>query len=127
MHIGFKHSEETKEKIRQKRLGTKHTKETLEKMHEGRKGKNNVRWNGGKRFHNNGYIEASAPEHPHKSKSGYVLEHRLVMEKYLGRFLKRKEIVHHINENPSDNRLENLMIFPNITAHLNYHRKYLGM
>lgn len=77
-------------------------------------------WNGGTR-ENNGYIQIFSKGHPYKNKSNYVMEHRLVMEEHLGRYLKPEEVVHHINGNKKDNRLENLMLFKNQAEHTKFH------
>jgi len=71
-----------------------------------------------------GYKYVYAPNHPHArgSKKLYVAEHRLVMEKKIGRYLLADEIVHHVNEDKLDNRVENLLIMTT-SEHDQYHAR----
>ena len=47
----------------------------------------------------------------------YTAEHRLVIAKYLGRMLTRNEVVIHINNQPSDNRLSNLYLCESLSEY----------
>jgi len=59
---------------------------------------------------NKGYIMIRKPNHPSSWKNGYIKLHRLIMEKYLGRYLKEDEHIHHINGDKKDNRIDNLQL-----------------
>ena len=65
-----------------------------------------------------GYTLIHKPDHPFRNQHGQVLEHRLVMEDVLGRFLAHDERVHHINNVRSDNRIKNLKLFNSHAEHL---------
>lgn len=58
----------------------------------------------------NGYKMVLASDHPHCDSKGYIREHRLIMEQHIGRYLSPDEVVHHINHDKLDNRIENLEI-----------------
>ena len=63
-----------------------------------------------KRKKKDGYILLYKPNHPNATYEGRVYEHRLIMEKYLGRYLEKWEYIHHKNGIKDDNRIENLEI-----------------
>ena len=72
-------------------------------------------WRGGQFQDTAGYIRIYYPDHPYathpsKSPEGYVLKHRLVMEKKLGRYLLPSEKVHHIDGIKNNNNEANLQL-----------------
>lgn len=76
-----------------------------------RKGPNAAKWKGGRLIGSGGYVFIFSPKHPDATEAGYVREHRLVMEKKIGRRLKSFENVHHVNGKRADNRPENLELW----------------
>ncbi len=123
IHLGSKLSEETKKKIGLAGLGSKHSEETKKKISEAQLGEKSHSWRGGRCQRKSGYVLIKTYGHPLAQRYGYVLEHRLVMEKFLGRYLTKKEVVHHINNIKNDNRIENLILFNNELEHKIYHAK----
>lgn len=82
----------------------------------------NPNWKGGRVRSKWGYILIVCPDHPYASKRDhYVREHRLVMEKEIGRYLLPEERVHHKNGKRDDNRVENLELYDNQSSHMKIH------
>lgn len=71
----------------------------------------NGNWKGGKTISSKGYVRIKLPSHPRCNKSGYIYEHIVVMEKILGRLLKKEETVHHRNGIRHDNTPSNLELW----------------
>ena len=94
--------------------------ENLGKYLKGTPGDQHWNWKGGI-ITPNGYIYIHKPKHPNATKQGYVCEHRLVMENKIGRYLKRKEVVHHIDQNRLNNKIKNLILVKNQSDHLKFH------
>lgn len=72
-------------------------------------GEKHWRWKGGRNKQGQ-YYKILCRDHPFANKSGHVYEHRLVMEKKLGRYLQPSEEVHHIDGNGFNNDPDNLML-----------------
>ena len=85
------------------------------------KGQNHPNWRGGRKINSQGYILIYKPNHPFCDNTGYIREHRFIIEQYLGRYLKSQERPHHLNNDKQDNRLENLYLFNSETKHQKYH------
>ena len=103
--------------MRKKRIEPKRTAIRLKRMSDSQKGDKGNNWHGGINY-KSGYRRIYMPGHPAEDRDHYISEHRYVMEKKLGRFLTKREVVHHINGNRIDNRIENLELFSSRGAHL---------
>lgn len=88
------------------KTATPKMREAARRLGKSQVGTKHPNWKG--RIKKVGYLSLRMPDHPYASSDGYVMEHRVVMERHLGRFLLPDEQVHHINGVKTDNRLENL-------------------
>jgi hypothetical protein len=75
-------------------------------------------WRGGQTVDRDGYVLVKRNDHPDANHLGYVRLHRLVMEEKLGRRLSPTEVVHHRDEDPSNNHPDNLVLYESNAAHL---------
>lgn len=157
--LGNKHSEDWKRQAAKRARGNKHARnhipwnkgltindprifksiQFLRKLNLGRphpKGRDNPCWKGGRFIDEYGYIHIQSPNHPYKSSTNRVREHRLVMESWLREhnpvnpllikikgvlYLRREAVVHHKNGIRGDNRIENLLLFKDMGVHTSLH------
>ena len=101
----------------------------------GLKGSNNPTWKSDEKINRSGYRMIRVLDHPFKNCDGFVLEHRLVAEKYLltdensviidgKKYLDPNLEVHHIDGNRLNNSPSNLLILTH-EQHRQYHNKFM--
>lgn len=73
---------------------------------------NHPLWKGGRIIDEKGYVRIRIGDNQ------WQYEHRFVIEKSIGRKLEKKEHIHHLNGDKSDNRIENLQLL-----HTSIHNK----
>lgn len=97
--------------------------ETCEKMRLaklGRTGELSNNWKGG-RIKIHGYIKIQRPKHRRADSGGYVLEHWLKYEKYHKCCLLHWAVVHHEDEDRTNNSKKNLIAFSGNSKHTKLH------
>jgi hypothetical protein len=89
------------------------------------KGDKSPNWKGGSWTNKLGYTHIYMPEHPNAHCDGYVYKHVLNMTAYLGRPLKKGEVVHHIIPvlKGGTDDISNLQLLENQKAHAHIHFK----
>jgi hypothetical protein len=88
-----------------------------------RSGDNSPFWRGGRYIDLHGYVMLYMPDNRAAGGSGYVAEHRVVMERALGHPIPDGMHVHHIDGNKANNELENLALMSR-SEHRALHMKH---
>jgi hypothetical protein len=107
--------------IRAKKLGIEPNL-TNERIVQDKWGNKNPNWKGGMRNRGDGYIIVLNPNHP-RAMDGYVKRAVLVAEKAVGHILPTKVIVHHVDQDRSNDANNNLVICENQAYHLLIQRR----
>lgn len=101
--------------------------EAEERWRQRMTGSGNPAWKGGVTYFRKAgnykpikYVRCPPEFLPMARKDGYVMEHRLIVAKAIGRCLLRTEVVHHEDRDPQSNGLDNLMLFASNRDHKLY-------
>ena len=103
-------------------LGLKQSDEVKARLSRAKTGRyfRPSKYGGHTKLRKDGYVAIYIPKHPHSTNDGYVMEHILVMEESIGRYLNPDEVVHHKNHIRTDNRIENLQLMT-FKEHARFH------
>ena len=85
--------------------------------------KTKTRRGNGRIVSKDGRVRQWMPDHPNSDCTGYVYEHRLIVEQELGRYLEPIEAVHHKDGDGANNNPENLELFKTNGEHCRFHFK----
>lgn len=88
----------------------------------GKRGALSTNWKNGRRISSNEYIYIHKPDHPYANSDGYVSEHVLVWVDYWKTDIPKDCMIHHIDENRQNNKIENLMLVDH-RIHTNIHKR----
>ena len=104
------------------------------------RGEEHPNWSGGEIITESGYRLIKVYEHPFNA-SGYLQEHRLIVEEHMQKnfpnhefmetiddipYLKKSVIIHHRNEVKTCNDLENLICMRNQGVHFGWHQRKIN-
>ena len=82
-----------------------------EAWNKGMYGEDSPNWKGGIQVRKDGYVRIAVRGERH-------LLHRFLLKEKI----KSTDVIHHIDHNPSNNSIDNLMVFPNQSEHVKYER-----
>lgn len=85
-----------------------------------RNGARHPGWKGGRILVGRYWYVWVGRDHPMATQAGYAAEHRLAVASVLERPLRPEEVVHHIDGDPNNNALSNLMMFGSNADHLRH-------
>lgn len=80
-------------------------------------GEKHPRWNNGIYLKTDGRCMIKVPNHPKAGKRGYVMKSVLVAEKALGKYLPDRVVIHHVDNNHTDDRPNNLVVCQDQSYH----------
>jgi hypothetical protein len=88
-----------------------------------KKGSESKSWKGGRNIHMGGYIRIHEPTHKWAGRNGYVRETRIIIERVLGKDQPYGSVMHHFDENKSNNNHCNLVLCQDDNYHKLLHQR----